>query len=431
MSAIETPVVADQTGEPDAAATKAIREAIAAGDYAKKGVNYAPFMVKFAYAPSFSPVWWNASFIVPFTKVTFYQFTDKTTGEFLPLGDVMTTAGAREGLGGPLPLDGGVMLLAPTAENPKALAHPLRFEWLLDDHGSGNSKDLTYWKPIAPDGYVALGICFGASPPDPSKYWCVREEELTREVSSRSIWNDGGTGWSHNGNLRAPVFSDPIEDADPGKMLLIPRVCLCEEHPDAVKPRALHVGRAQLPVTPFAPPDPSYKKGIVSEDTTTYGLGKVFIVPYTAMRGDAGHPQQASTSPFYFIAAEPYWLCTASLSTPKGGEEVTEVTIGVSQSEASSFSRATSIAISAEFGVELGPFSSSVSASYTQSFELTTERSSTKSTEFKRSRSVIIDPNPRTWFWARQTQIAVFRTGGSQINPISYGNQDDFQVGGA
>jgi len=408
---------------PDAAAAAAVRAAISAGNYPVNGVNYAPFQVKFAYASSFTPIWWDMMFPMMWTTVTFFQFSDTTTGQFLPLGDVMTTGLQQNSPGSPLPLDGGVMLFAPTAADPTALAHPTGFTWILDDHGSGNSHDITYWQPNAPEGYTAVGMAFGASAPNPANYWCVRND-LIMAVSNYNIWSDQGQGWSHDGNVNAPCFSNPVQTVPEGQMLLIPRVCLSDENQGAVQPWALVVSQAQLPVTQFLPPDPPFDPKIVSGATTTYGLGDVFIVPYTAVVGDASFPNQPSSSPFYFIAAESYWLCTSSMSTPGGGSQTISVTVGVTQTNSTTFQQTTTMSVSAEFGAKFGDFSSKVSATYTQSFQLTTAQSTTNSTQVVTSVTLQIPKQPTTWFWSRQTQLAVFRSGGSQITPISYGNND-------
>jgi Insecticidal Crystal Toxin, P42 len=413
---------------PDAAAAAAVHAAIAAGNYPTNGVNYAPFQVKFAYASSFNPVWWDMRFVGaprPAT-VTFFQFSDRTTGNFLPLGDVLTTTGAGES--GPLlPLDGGVMLFAPTPDDPGALAHPTGFEWILDDHGSGNFQNLSYWRPIPPNGYQALGMCFGSGAPDPSRYWCVKNDYL-KAVSLQALWSDEGQGWSHNGNVNTPAFSNKIETVPEGQMLMIPRVCLSAESSGAVSPWALVVAQARLPVSRFPPPDPAFDPAIKANATTTFGLGEVFIVPYTAVAGDAGFPNRAVASPFYFVAAEPYWLCTKTRSTPSGGSQTSSVTVGVSQTQSTTFQETTTLSVSAEFGAKFKSFSGKVSATYTRAFQLTTATSQTDSTQVVESETLNTPKQPTTWFWALQTQIAMFRTGGSQITPISYGNDDQRMV---
>lgn len=410
----------DAISAPDAAAAAAVKAAIAAGNYPVNGVNYEPFQVKFAYASSFTPVWWDMRLPTFTSTVTFYRFSDATTGNFLPLGDVLATGSVLRDV---VPLDGGVMLFAPTPEDPAALAHPTGFEWLLDDHGSGNFQNISYWRPIPPNGYQALGICFGAGTPDPSKYWCVKNDYL-KGVSRQTIWSDQGQGWSHNGNVNAPAFSNLVETVPEGQMLIIPRVCLCDESPGAVSPWALVVNQAQLPVNEFPPPDPVFDPTIKANAMTTYGLGSVFIVPYTAVAGDAGFPNRAVASPFYFVAAEPYWLCTRTRSTPGGGSQTSSVTVGVSQTQSSTFQETTTLSVSAEFGAKFKTFSGKISASYTKAFQLTTSTSQTNSTQVVVSETLDIPKQPTTWFWAGQTQIAVFRIGGSQITPISYGNDD-------
>jgi len=158
-------------------------------------------------------------------------------------------------------------------------------------------------------------------------------------------------------------------------------------------------------------------------DETGYGLSAVKILPYTAVP-DPGFLNQSAVSPFYFVAAEPYYLCTAVLPTPTGGSfQVTE-TVGTSQSDSSTFTTETSMTVSADLGVAYGPASLNVSASYTQSFGTSVSHTTSHETEVQTQITLNLPAQPRTWIWERQTQIAVFRTDTSQLSPVGYSETD-------
>jgi hypothetical protein len=119
---------------------------------------------------------------------------------FLPLGDAAFTDSHSS-----------PWLYAPGPAAPNALAHPIDFTWILDDAGSGNPQSIDYWWPIAPSGYVAMGVCFAPKDvkPDPGSYWCVHQRHCV-PAPEAAFWNDQGQGWKHhNGNLLVPTMPTP------------------------------------------------------------------------------------------------------------------------------------------------------------------------------------------------------------------------------
>jgi hypothetical protein len=421
--------------DPEAQATAAIVSAIKVGNYAANGVNFGNFKIKVVPASNFTEVWWTEPFIFggPHgNPITFYRYKGNTA-PYLPLGDVISLESKEawynnHGIPCPLP-GGGVMLFAPGDDNPEIFAHPDGFTWILDDAGSHNSSDMSYFRMNPPPGYAALGICFGKEWPDRNNYWCIKKKYL-QAVASVEVWSDEDAGWTHyDGRLHAPTFGqmpDPPPTADPPRndIFILPPTYLSVQDLINEPAYALVGQQAMLPVLPFDPPDPPDDPKIVSGATTTYGLGPVAIVPYTAVPADAGYPDQAIESPFYFIASEPYWECTQSLPTKGGGTQEVDIIIGVSQTQASSFTETTSMTIGCEVGAKFGGVSSKVTTSFTHAFSLTTQESATHSSSTEIKTSVNFPAQPVTWIWDRQTQVAVFRNDQRQVGVASYGNRD-------
>jgi hypothetical protein len=117
------------------------------------------------------------------------------------------------------------MTFAANPDCPWALASPTGFTWILDDAGSGNPNDVSYWWPTAPADYVALGLCFSSGDqPDPATYWCIHKSFVV-ETTSSLFWSDAGQGWSHHdGNLVIPDMP-----AAPPPNALIPCITLSTE----------------------------------------------------------------------------------------------------------------------------------------------------------------------------------------------------------
>ena len=77
-----------------------------------------------------------------------------------------------------------------------ALRAPLSFRWRWSDRGSGANRDVTFYEPICPTGYRALGHISVASyhtQPQRRDIRCVKAE-YTVEGKWQGIWNDKGSG---------------------------------------------------------------------------------------------------------------------------------------------------------------------------------------------------------------------------------------------
>lgn len=394
----------------DANAVQEIANAILALNLGN-GITYDPFILKCTDG-AFDNLWNSET---GDTAITFYQ-SNGSNGPFLPLGDI-AVIGQSLAAGTQPP---GTQILFAPSDDPTVLAHPTSFSWILNDHGSGNDREINYFTMGPPPGYVALGIAFNGTGDQPNRnnYWCVRSD-LVRAVGANGVWSDAGQGWSsHDGSLSAPVASLAMPEPS---MLFAPPTLLSNEGGSPAY--ALVMQQADLQVQPLDPVLPVYDPTITNGDKTTYGLSGVKIVPYTAVP-DPGFLNQSAVSPFYFIAAEPYYLCTNVLPTPAGGSFQITQTVGTSQLDSSTFAEETAMTVGADLGVAYGPASLNVSASYTQSFGTSVTHTTTHDTEVQTQVTISLPSQPRTWIWERQTQIAVFRTDTSQLVPATYSEPD-------
>ncbi|KAK4167527.1 hypothetical protein QBC43DRAFT_142651 [Cladorrhinum sp. PSN259] len=67
---------------------------------------------------------------------------------------------------------------------PPPVAEPVDYELLWSDTGSGAKEDVSVWRPVAPDGYVALGdvAWSGKSRPALREVWCLRDDLVGQGV---------------------------------------------------------------------------------------------------------------------------------------------------------------------------------------------------------------------------------------------------------
>ena len=93
---------------------------------------------------------------------------------------------------------GTVITVTEIDSNPKdpLLAPPIDYVLIWADTGSGADRDGSFWQPLPPNGYVALGCVSqsGYEKPSIADYRCLRLDQVKPGESSGLIWNDRGSG---------------------------------------------------------------------------------------------------------------------------------------------------------------------------------------------------------------------------------------------
>lgn len=86
--------------------------------------------------------------------------------------------------------------LVARATDPTALADPVGFETIGSNHGSKSPSALSWWRPIPPAGYRALGTAFFPSYETPGlkEIACVREDLTAPAQGGRLLWSDRDSG---------------------------------------------------------------------------------------------------------------------------------------------------------------------------------------------------------------------------------------------
>lgn len=158
--------------------------------------------------PSFHPLW-NDRGSGGARDGAFWE--PLTQGPLRPVGSVV--------VGSHQDVNGRYMGLL-VGEDPSAysggrapVASPRDYTQLWNDEGTGSKQDGSVWRPVPPNGYVALGDVFqhGYSKPDTNRIWCLRSDLVKpARYASQSTWDDKDTGaktdlsvWEVQGNLVA------------------------------------------------------------------------------------------------------------------------------------------------------------------------------------------------------------------------------------
>ena len=119
-------------------------------------------------------------------------------GDLSPLGTYGT------GTGESVPGKRATLLVGPnpnTKPSQAAVARPTDYTLAYNDQGSQGEHDGSFWHPVAPEGYVALGdvVVGGYHKPATDIIWCVREDLVGYgKFLAASFWDDSRSGASMN-----------------------------------------------------------------------------------------------------------------------------------------------------------------------------------------------------------------------------------------
>jgi len=388
-----------------------IYEAIKAANYAQNGAPFAPFLMKFASRGDFGVIWSSERGDTP---IDFFRYTGTRTDGFLPLGDYAITDRVPFG-------KQPIMLLKPDANHPDALAHPTDFAWILDDAGSGNSNDISFWWPIAPEGYQAVGVAFGADKPNPQNYWCVKNAYL-QEMATRGMWADGGSHWKHHdGSLSAPAIN---ATAPSDSLFLTPTTFLSNEY--GGKGYALVVDKLLLPMPGPTPYMPTYSDSYSIGSSTAQSVVNVAVIPASVIV-DHSAGAEPDSAPFYYLAGLSSFQCTNAFAAPEGGTYSKDISIGTTAISSKAFQETNGVTVSASVGIaagDKGGFNAQLSVTYNYEMQVTTSESVQNDTLTTESIQLVVPKSNRVLMWQKNVEFVTIRTDGTRMINALYGTQE-------
>lgn len=101
-----------------------------------------------------------------------------------------------------------------------ALRPPVDYQLVWHDEGTGARTNFSIWRPLAPAGYVTMGLVCGVGYDKPSRHAvrCVREDLVVTSHVGELIWNDKGSGSAND----LSIWSVTPPDASAGEACLAP-----------------------------------------------------------------------------------------------------------------------------------------------------------------------------------------------------------------
>ncbi|MFT6935743.1 MAG: hypothetical protein ACJA1N_000030 [Saprospiraceae bacterium] len=266
----------------------------------------------------------------------------------------------------------------------RAVVQPTGFTRFYTDGGTGGDQDLALWTPIAPSGYMAMGlVATSGGQPSTAEVVCVRRDLVTLATAGKLIFNDGGSGG--NQDLGLWRINPPSFPKD-SKYSYITSGSFCG-HASHSKPNNSNVTYALRVLIPADENNvqsqrpqltgmnkPAEKTKLVLTSTSKLPCVSVNDAAY---RGNAA--RQVRETPVYTLERYDYYqLQDFNTSTsPNDGTMTFEMKTGMEVSHEKSIEQTFETSVTAEAGVESGIYSASISV--TVSYALSQSESFSKS----------------------------------------------------
>ena len=342
-----------------------------------------------------------------------------TTDDFFPLGSL----GFREYYNP----DGiwGVMVVKAKAGSD-AIVHPTDYSLVYNDAGSGANWDGSFWLPLPPAGYKAMGIVAqaGYGKPSLTDVVCVREDLTVPGEAGDFIWIDQGTGANmYLGTWKIePPVAGPHENAyfSTGTFVGVGSWTAPTTHPSM---NVLNVKLPMLAETPYQQYAPKLTGFDPPPDETIPILAREMLVPCTIVSDPLYNNNQmwrVSNSPFYRLERQVFYKLLYHNHNQTSIQQHNSYTkrFGVSTTESQEFWNETSISVSVEAGISIKMFEAKVSTTVSTSFGYSTMTSVTELAEEEYESGVDVLPGKAVAIWQRYNRFVLKRHNGTTLEAV-------------
>ncbi|MCK9171601.1 MAG: Vps62-related protein [Treponema sp.] len=309
-----------------------------------------------SYTSKFSEKWNDAGSDGD-EDASFWQPVSDTSNSWYPVGSLITNKHSDPSG------SSSVVILKDISDAQNILAAPTDYKYIWNDSGSDADDDGSVWLPVAPDGYVAMGVVVnsGHSKPSTNIIRCVKKEYVVDGQVGNKIYYDKGTDSDDNLGTWELTGSDNVQVAD-GQMFILPGTSVAAPSYDSsdVDSSLLHVFLVDLPVVEERN-NTSVK--ITLSDYNAYvaqfpRYSSTVRIPFTLIT-DSNHTTgwKTENSPFYLIQREDTYKSLSSLYNQTSADVTRSYTISksITNSESNKTTTEYGMDITAEAGVTVGP----------------------------------------------------------------------------
>jgi len=321
----------------------------------------------------------------------------------------------------------GVMVVK-AKNGSDALASPVDYTQVWNDSGSGASNDGSFWIPVPPAGYKAMGIVAqkGYNKPSLDDVVCVRQDLTIPGDAGDLIWGFSFTLvnpplYFNSWKVEPPV-TGPHENAYLSTGTFIAQKT--KDPPSVhVAMNVLNITLPMLAETPYQEYVPTLKGYDPPPDETYPIMAREMLMPCTIL-GDPLYADdqmwRITNTPFYRLERQVFYKLlyhNHNQTSVKQHNSYTR-TIGVTTTESNEFWTETSISITAESGISIGMFSGKVSVTVSKSFGYSTMTSVSEFQQDEYESGVDVPPGKAVAIWQRYNRFVLKRHNGTSLEPV-------------
>lgn len=313
-----------------------------------------------------------------------------------------------------------------------ALAEPVDHTLVWSDQGSGASNDGSFWTPVPPAGYVAMGTVAqrGYTRPLLSDVVCVRSDLVVAGEAGQFIWRYFNlTGVRFASWLIDPPNAGPHDDAylGTGTFVAVGSTSgIISGNPPGVHP-VMNVLKVSLPLLSQAPYQtivPKLSGYEAPHEETFPTFARAMLMPCTIVKDSiySGDPNwRIRNSPFYRLERQVYYKLLYHNHNQTSQTQTNSVLIrsGVTTTESQTYWNSTAVSISFEAGISIKMFSSKVTATVTRSFGYEQQTSVAVLQEREVSSSINTPPGKAAALWQQYNRYVLKRHNGAQLEPVA------------
>lgn len=357
----------------------------------------------------------------------------KVQGDMRPLGGVAVSSGYFEVNG-----KRATLLVGPkpgSSGSSPVVASPVRWEWLWNDKGSGGKHSGTFWRPVAPDGYVALGdvATYEWTAPSLDIIWCLRADLVkSADFEKTAIWMDQGSGgaWDCSvwkvvpravgvdGSENIPIFADTF----------IVNTAYTEPNSGLASVPVLHMPKSYQRFTAPVPqltPSTIPETGDIFSETDQCQV----TLPFTSFfPPDDKRSLDNIADPFCIISKTVAWHVEGVWVNNASGEfdRTQTVKYGISKEQKEEMVNSFGVEVTVEGGIKAVSYS--VSLNY--QFTYTTSSSYTEFSEKQVEEKIIVPGHYAKALCSKHIWLKGKRRDGSELSQLEVTANDDIHFTG-
>ncbi|RYP75976.1 hypothetical protein DL771_002048 [Monosporascus sp. 5C6A] len=271
-----------------------------------------------------------------------------------------------------------------TNPSKKAVARPVSYTLIWTDQGSGATLDGSFWRPVPPLGYVALGDVAGKgwSMPSVEKVWCVREDLVGYgKFLATSVWDDAHSGVNTDVSVWA-IMADSLGIDGSDRIPIVADTFRAQQNyerpsSNAARILLLNVGKTYNSFDVAAPKVTPDKIPMRGQQYDLTEQAKVTLPFHCFLKPTDQSSLDNIRDPFLTVSRWIAWYVEGVWVNDTNGAFTRQTILkyGVSQTQQEQMTNSVGLEVSASYGIELANTSISLNYQFTQS-------SSTSFTEF-------------------------------------------------